>query len=196
MSTNEHTLFGRFTGQSKLKQGRERIRLTPEENTDARSSKPALLTEAVELEGSFGIVIGNLDGNTLYEARVEEVVPPILSGVLDRLLKQGALDVDTMLPKVQQSIRSLTGNAKEPSGRGNPLCALVVGHRKSAKGAISRDRSVNEFDFNTELAREIKKRVTAARVKIIYRDNTPNGLSRLPRENQCRRAEFYSEPAL
>lgn len=53
----------------------------------------ALLTEAVELEGSFGIVVGNLDGDTLYDAKVEEVVPPILSGVLDRLLKQGALEL-------------------------------------------------------------------------------------------------------
>ena len=103
MSASRDTLFGRFTGQSKLKQGDKRIQLTPEQNAGSRRSDLALLTEAVELEGSFGIIVGELDGNTLYEARVEEVVPPILSGVLDRLLKQGALDVETMLPKVQQT---------------------------------------------------------------------------------------------
>ena len=64
MIRNEDTLFGRFTGQSKLKQGNRRIRLTPEQSTGERRSNPALLTEAVELEGSFGIVVGNLDGNT------------------------------------------------------------------------------------------------------------------------------------
>ncbi len=180
MSTNADTLFGRFTGQSKLKQGSHRIRLTPDENTGTRRSGPSLLTEAVELEGSFGIVMGELDGDTLYEARVEEVVPPILSGALSRLIEQDALDVEAMLPKVQQSIRSLVGKEKAPSGRGKPLCALVIGHRKSAKGAVSIDKSVTEFDFNKELATEIRKRVKKARVSVVYRDNTPNGLSKLP----------------
>jgi len=180
MSMNGDTLFGRFTGQSKLKQGRRHIRLTPEQNTGERRSSPALLTAAVELEGSFGIIVGHLDGDTLYEAKVEEVVPPILSGVLDRLLKQGTLDAETMLPKVQQSIRSLVGEVKTPSRRRKPLCALVIGHRKSAKGAVSSDKSLTEFDFNAELAKEIKTRVTKTRVHIVYRDNTPQGLSKLP----------------
>lgn len=180
MSTNGDTLFGRFTGQSKLKQGRQRILLTPEENTGRRSSNRALLTQAVELEGSFGIVVGKLDGNTLYEAKIEEVVPPILSGVLDRLLKQDALDAEAMLPKVQQSIRSLVGDVKQPSGRGKPLCAIVIGHRKSSRGAASSDNNVTEFDFNSALAKDIKKRVTKARVSIVFRDNTTNGLSKLP----------------
>ena len=61
MSTHTDTLFGRFTGQSKLKQGRQRIRLTPEEDTGVAGTNLPLLTEAVELEGSFGIVVGNLD---------------------------------------------------------------------------------------------------------------------------------------
>ena len=190
MSTNGDTLFGRFTGQSRLKLGRQRIRLTPEQATEARRSSPALLPEAVELEGSFGIVVGNLDGDTLYEAHVEEVVPPILSGVLDRLLKQRALDVETMLPKVQQSIRSLVGEVKTPSKRGKPLCALVIGHRESARGAVSSDKSVTEFDFNSELAKEIKNRVTKARVRVVFRDNTPNGLSKLPAKINAIRPSF------
>jgi len=181
MSEPVDTLFGRFTGQSKLKQDRRRIRLTPLPIGEGEEQNPSFLPEAVELEGSFGIVVGRLDGNTLYEARVEEVVPPILSGVLDRLLKQGALDVQTMLPKVQQSIRSLVGEARPPSSRRQkPLCALVIGHRKSARGAVSRDQNITEFDFNSELAKDIKRRVSRANVKIVFRDNTPNGLSRLP----------------
>jgi len=106
-------------------------------------------------------------------------VPPILSGVLDRLLRQGALDTEAMLPKVQQSIRSLVGEVKPSSGRGRPICAVVVGHRASARGAVSSD-NVTEFDFNSELARDIKRRVRKARVQIVFRDNTTNGLSKLP----------------
>ena len=181
MSEPADTLFGRFIGQSKLKQDRRRIRLTPDSfMDDVESRNLALLPEAVELEGSFGIVVGNIIDDTLYDARVEEVVPPILSGVLDRLLKQGALDVDTMLPKVQQSIRSLVGRDRAPSRRQKPLCALVIGHRKSARGAVSRDESVTEFDFNSDLAKDIKRRVSKANVKIVFRDNSPRGLSRLP----------------
>ena len=180
MNTNGDTLFGRFTGQSMLKQGERRIRLTPDPSTGDASPSLALLQEAVELEGSFGIVVGNIDGNTMFEARVEEVIPPILSGVLDKLLKEGAIDAEDMLPKVERSIRSLTGRAVEPSSRGRPVCALVVGHRKSAKGAVSADGSVVEFDFNSELAKEIKKRVTKARVQIVFRTNTTDGLKKLP----------------
>ncbi len=173
-------LFGRFTGQSLLKHGNRRIRLTPESTTGAASASLPLLQEAVELEGSFGIVAGHIDGKTMFEARVEEVVPPILSGVLDKLLKEGAIDAEAMLPDVERSIRSLTGRAAEPSSRGRPLCALVVGHRKSAKGAVSTDGGVAEFDFNSELAAEIKKRVTKARVQIVFRTNTTDGLKKLP----------------
>ena len=177
MDSNSDIFFGRFTGQSVLKQGSRRIRLTPESASDG--SLP-LLQEAVELEGSFGVVAGRIYGNTLYEARVEEVIPPILSGVLDKLLKEDVIDAESMLPKVERSIRSLTGRAKQPSSRGRPLCALIVGHRKSAKGAVSSDGSVVEFDFNSELAKEIKKRVNRARVEIVHRSNTTDGLRKLP----------------
>jgi N-acetylmuramoyl-L-alanine amidase len=180
MKTSGDILFGRFTGQSKLKQGNRRIRLTPEPTTVAASGSLALLQEAVELEGSFGIVVGHIDGDTMFEAHVEEVIPPILSGVLDKLLKEDTIDAEAMLPKVERSVRSLTGRAVEPSSHSRPLCALVVGHRKSAKGAVSADGNVAEFDFNSELAAEIKKRVTKARVKIVFRANTTDGLRKLP----------------
>lgn len=180
MQSNSDTLFGRFTGQSKLKQGDRRFRLTPDPSDRAVHSNLALLQEAVELEGSFGIVVGEIDGNTMFEARVEEVIPPILSGVLDKLLKEDAIDAEALLPKVERSIRSLTGRAVEPSTRGRPICALIVGHRQSAKGAVSADGSVVEFDFNSELAREVTKRVTKARVQIVFRSNTTDGLRKLP----------------
>lgn len=180
MNSNNNILFGRFTGQSILKQGNRRFRLTPDSSDRAVRSNLTLLQEAVELEGSFGIVIGEIAGNTMYEARVEEVIPPILSGVLDKLLKEDTIDAEALLPKVQRSIRSLTGRAVEPSSRGRPVCALIVGHRKSARGAISADGSVVEYDFNSDLAREVKKRVTKARVQVVFRNNSTDGLRKLP----------------
>ena len=180
MDTSGDILFGRFTGQSKLKQGDRRIRLTPDPDFDDLGSELALLQEAVELEGSFGIVAGELDGDTMFDAEVLEVIPPILSGVLDRLLKKDEIDAEALLPQVEQSIRALTGREVEPPSRGRPLCALVVGHRQSAKGAASADGSLMEFDFNSELAKEIKKRVTKARVEIVFRSNTTDGLRKLP----------------
>ncbi len=180
MKSNSDILVGRFTGQSRIKQGNRRFRLTPDPIDRAERSNHALLQEAVELEGSFGIVVGEIAGNTMFEARVEEVVPPILSGVLDKLLREDAIDAEALPSKVERSIRSLTGRSVELASRGRPICALVVGHRQSAKGARSADGSVVEFEFNTELAREVKKRVTKARVQIVFRNNTTDGLRKLP----------------
>lgn len=180
MARNGSTLFGRFVGQSMLKQGEQQIRLTPDGNTESPSGTLGVLPEAVELEGTFGIVSGELDGRTLFGASIEEVVPPIMSGVLDRLLKDGTIKAEAMLPEVHRSLKSLVGEPATPSTRGKPLCALVVGHRKSRKGAASRDGSVNEFDFNSALAEDIKKRVTKARVEIVFRDNTTSGRKKLP----------------
>ena len=180
MTISGEAMFGRFTGQSMLKQGDRKIRLTPDPVGGAAGSDLSMLQEAVELEGSFGIVAGNIDGDTMYDTKVEEVIPPILSGVLDNLIKDGTVEPEAMLPQVQKSIRSLTGRVVEPSSRGRPKCALIVGHRKSAKGASSSDGSVVEFDFNSELAKEIKKRVRKARVEIVFRTNSDNGLKKLP----------------
>ncbi len=180
MSDNADRLFGRFTGQSRLKQGRRFLRLTPAPDAGTASSELPLLPRAVELEGSFGLVQGKLVGGTLFEAEVVEVVPPVLSGALDQLIKDGAIDAQALLPEVEKTIRELVGEDKAPSSRGKPLCAVVVGHRESAKGAVSSDRSVTEFDFNSALAKEIEKRVKKARVRIVFRDNRPDGLKRLP----------------
>ena len=179
MDTGSDTVFGRFTGQSMLTQGDRRIRLSPDPR-DRAHTDPSLLQEAVELEGSFGIVVGTIDGDTMFDANVTEVVPPVLSSVLDKLIAKGEIDAEALLPTVERSIRSLTGRTVEPSTRGRPLCALVVGHRKSAKGAASVDGRIVEFDFNNQLAKEIKKRVTKARVQIVFRSNTTDGLRKLP----------------
>jgi N-acetylmuramoyl-L-alanine amidase len=180
MATNTDILFGRFSGQSKLKQGNRFINLTADANDGSPVSELAPMRAVMELEGSFGIVRGRLDDNTLYETRVEEVIPPILSATLDRLIKDDAVDSEAMLPVVESAIRSLIGSSAEPASEGKLLCAVVVGHRESAQGASSKDGSVTEFDFNSEVAAEIKKRVKKARVEVVFRENSTSGRRKLP----------------
>lgn len=180
MATHPDTLFGRFSGQSRLKQGRRFVNLTTDADEGESTSELAILREAVELEGSFGIVRGRLEDNTLYDARIVEVVPPILSGTLDRLIKDDAIKVDALLPTVEKTIRSLVGSTAEPAAEGAALCAVVVGHRESARGATSSDDNVTEFDFNSAVAAEIKKRVKKARVEVVFRENSTSGYSKLP----------------
>ena len=60
-----------------------------------------------------------------------------------------------------------------------PLCALVVGHRASAKGAVSVG-DVSEWDYNRALAEAIKNQVEGVRLGVIYRDDHEDGLEELP----------------
>ncbi len=174
------TLFGRFTGQSELEQQDQLIFLTPDEDTGAAAVQPADLLPVRELEGSFGIVKGELRGSTLFEASLVEVIPPILSQVLHRLLEEGALDAQALLPRVEQAIDDLVREPDPPDPGADILCALVVGHRPGARGAFNRDKSVSEFDFNLALAGEIKQKVQRAKVEIVLRGNDPGGYDRLP----------------
>lgn len=180
MATNSDTLFGRFSGQSRLKQGARFLNLTPDVDDGTPVSQLSPLRAAMELEGSFGIVRGRLDDNTLYEAEIEEVIPPILSATLDRLIKDDTIDSEALLPVVEASIRSLIGSSAEPPAEGKALCAVVVGHRTSARGATSSDGNLTEFDFNSEVAAEIKQRVKKARVEIVFRENSTSGYRKLP----------------
>jgi len=190
MATHTDTLFGRFSGQSRLKQGKHFINLTTDASTDASVSELAPVRAAMELEGSFGIVRGRLEDNTLFETRLEEVIPPILSATLERLIKQGTVDSEALLPVVEATVRSLIGTTAEPSTEGQALCAVVVGHRKSARGATSGDARVTEFDFNSTVADEIKRRVKKARVEIVFRENSTSGYRKLPAKINKLRPHF------
>ncbi len=180
MTTTPDTLFGRFSGQSKLKQQDRFIFLTPDQDTGGPRSQLADLLPVRELEGAFGIVKGRLKGSVLFQAALVEVVPPILSQVLGDLIEEGTLDAPALLPKVEQSIDDLVREPDPPAPDAEIMCALVVGHRPGAKGAFSRDKSVSEFDFNLALANEIEQQVQRAKVEIVLRDNSPRGYSRLP----------------
>lgn len=57
--------------------------------------------------------------------------------------------------------------------------AIIVGHNKISQGAIS-NSGLTEFELNSKIAVEIKKRVKNNEVIIVYRDNDINGYKNLP----------------
>ncbi len=190
MTTTPDTLFGRFSGQSKLEQQDQLILLTPDQDTGVPQDELTDLLPVLELEGAFGVVKGRLKGSVLFEASLVEVIPPILSQVIERMLDEGDLDAVALLPKVEQAIDDLV-REPEPAVPGADIrCALVVGHRPGAKGAFSRDKKVSEFDFNLALAKEIQKQVQRAKVEIVLRDDDSKGYSRLPGQINERQPHF------
>ena len=60
-----------------------------------------------------------------------------------------------------------------------PRIALIVGHRESAQGAKSVD-GTTEWDFNRELAEDIKAQVEEAEVVIVYRGDYEGAYADLP----------------
>lgn len=60
-----------------------------------------------------------------------------------------------------------------------PVCALVVGHRRSSQGAVSADGRT-EWSFNRALAKRIKEEVEGVEVVIVYRDDDERGYTKLP----------------
>lgn len=64
-------------------------------------------------------------------------------------------------------------------GTENKKIAIIVGHNKISQGAIS-NSGVSEFELNSEIAIEIKKRVKNNEVIIVYRDNNKGGYKNLP----------------
>lgn len=50
-----------------------------------------------------------------------------------------------------------------------PLCALVIGHKKSSQGAANQKHALSEFKFNDNLSIEIEKKVKQAQIQRVYR---------------------------
>lgn len=63
----------------------------------------------------------------------------------------------------------------------NKTITIIVGHRQSSQGAVS-NSGVSEFELNSEIAIEIKKRVKNNKVIIVYRDDNESGYKNLPKK--------------
>lgn len=58
-----------------------------------------------------------------------------------------------------------------------PHVALVVGHRPSSRGAVSKDGRVNEFDYNSQIAPEVQRILESRDIEcvVIFRPDKPKG---------------------
>lgn len=48
-------------------------------------------------------------------------------------------------------------------------CALVIGHQTDSPGASNANSQITEFEFNQQLAEDIRQQVNGVRVKLVYR---------------------------
>ena len=49
------------------------------------------------------------------------------------------------------------------------LCALVIGHKKSSRGAVNKNQNLTEFEFNEDLAIRIERKVINTCIQRVYR---------------------------
>jgi len=191
MSEAIHDLYtGRFDGDGKL--------ITPDGTFPIFSSEiedeiKVPMRVSVENEGQFGIIKGWKNSKGIWGCELIEALDPISSRLLGRLLKDSPELRSELLTLVRELRTELIGEPltvvledesslfMRPSGP-KPVCAVVVGHRKSARGAEGKfeGKRVTEYDFHAELAEMIEEKCELAEVLIVFRENSKNGYSRLP----------------
>jgi len=137
---------------------------------------------ARENEGHIAIVSGFFQNNILFESELIEISPSWISEILVQMLKSRDISWDVLIEQLTKSKNIVVGPnpVSVSSSTTKPLCALVVGHRKSQKGARTSINNHFEFDFNSEIATAVKQKVNKANVKIVFRDDTHDGYTRLP----------------
>ncbi len=87
--------------------------------------------------------------------RVLETLGPVSASLIERLLEEGELK--------ERDLLALCGLEKRP------LCALVIGHKKSSPGAVNPRLGLSEFEFNENLALLIERLTQGVEVQRIYR---------------------------
>ncbi len=121
--------------------------------------------------GKVSLVRGQLSDGVLYSAEIEETLSPLTSGLITTLTKTGVVRLDEIQSQVQKIIA--------PPGEAathKKLCALVVGHKASAQGAVNEVAHLSEFEFNDDLAARVESKVQNTDVQIVYRETTYSDL--------------------
>ena len=185
-------LIGYFSGNSTFTSGDDKYTLTSISRNSDKEPKDNPFQPAWEREGLFAIIGGFVNEKTILETYIIELLPSWSSDILDSLIKSKTLTWKKLSEQLLKSQKSIVGDTKpkdptiiitpvsDTDSSTKPLCALVVGHRKSSKGASSKKFNINEFDFNSEIAAAVKAKIKNARVEIVFRTNTKNGYSTLP----------------
>ena len=156
--------LGTLLREGSLLTSKGRYDLTPAKRGEEK--KPLLVPETM-VEKKV-LVSGIAEGETIYEARLIEALPPISEKIIEHLLERGEARLQDLeelcLPK---SLR---------------LCALVIGHKKTSPGAVNPSTGLSEFAFNDELSRLIEQEVQGVAVQRVYRrtlETLPHDLNAL-----------------
>lgn len=157
MSTREHFLGkikdGEFRVLAPQPFAGKTIKLTPTQIQESRS--PEVL-DLSEYENKMVVVNGHGSGEWIYSAEVAEEAGPVLSNFL------------------------LNYFSKEEAQK--KLCALVIGHQQDSPGAVNKNSNMSEFEFNSQLAPLIEKKVKKAKVQMVFRrslDTLPGDINAL-----------------
>ncbi|MGJ8676469.1 MAG: N-acetylmuramoyl-L-alanine amidase [Akkermansiaceae bacterium] len=195
-----HQLYaGHFTGAGKLATSEGEFTLfSSQKDEDA-----ILFSTALEREGQYGIIKAQRENSTLWNCSMVEVLDPISSRLLGRLLEDSPALKGHIISLVRELRNEIIGepdreldpaeaSLKITASAQKSICALVVGHRKSAKGAQGQlqGNTINEYDYHDELAKMIEAEVKHSEVLIVYRDNTKDGYSKLPSKINALNPDF------
>lgn len=175
-------LIGVFKNTTQFETKEGIVKLTTAKLNSTQKSIDFIFNGGLEREGQIAIVSGFFQNDTLFESNLIEVAPSWLSEILVQMLKNGDISWDVLIEKLNISKEILIGAISVPivDSSTKPLCVLVVGHRKSQKGAVTINEGVNEFDFNSEIAEKVKNKVSKANIKILFRDDNSQGYRNLP----------------
>lgn len=175
---------GMVEGVSGLRSERSLLQLTPLSPSTQLDPSTRPVPELRGREGQMVLVRGRLEGSTLFEASVLEILPPLTSIIVQRLLAEEHLDDMLLGSMAERAIEEIVGEpCPDDLAHPEPCCALVVEQRPGARGAVSRhlDPPVWEHDFNLDLAHLVSPLVKRANVVLVQRDDTALSALDLPR---------------
>lgn len=157
-------LIGVVDRQGFLKAEAGEILLTRIGKAAAQPPESGAVRLAEEDLGKVVLARGALEGRVLYGAEVVETVPAWTSTLLQRLTAEGVVSFDAMARRAA----AIEADRREAEGP-TKLCALVIGHKKASPGAVNEPAGLSEFVFNEDLALQIERRMTRAKVQRVYR---------------------------
>lgn len=126
----------------------------PEDATEPPESSPLPVPE--QDVGRLALVKGKLVGDVLYSAEVVEIQSRLAGALVQELSAKGMVSISDMQERIKEALGE---------GKVNKLCALVIGHKKSAPGATNETEGLTEFDFNDDLGRRIEQKVREVEVQ-------------------------------
>ncbi|PTY02957.1 hypothetical protein DB346_08065 [Verrucomicrobia bacterium LW23] len=157
--------------------------------------------KAQELEGQFAAIEGIVEKNAILESRLEEIVPPLTSSILGRLIESETGVAQRLLGLAERAHAELTGIEELSDndaddiikpGLSRPLCVLDIGHQPSSPGSVGTHNGqvISEYAFNKALASRIEALINSAEVLVLSRDDDEDGYKKLPEKINSYNPDF------